>query len=300
MIVQLPAICTDRMIPLQNLLKEHSSTLWLSTFDDRPAKLFNGLQHIRATIIINEIAQAPLTMWATKYNRWYTQVRDGLFRVLRFSNITTWIYPGAFPKVGTQIEERIVEKLQFNRLFGTNATGEHKVYVHNAPEYWIPATSCKPFFYNDRGKRISPQIKTLGLLSRIDALVTTAVINSSLFYWWFILVSDCRHLNMREIEHFPLDLTIMSDEHKEALRSITQRLMEDYQKHTTRKETRNKHTGTVIYDEFHQKYSKPIIDEIDLILAWHYGFTDEELDFLINFDIKYRMGKQHGTDDEEG
>ncbi len=32
------------------------------------------------------------------------------------------------------------------------------------------------------------------------------------------------------------------------------------------------------------------IDDIDRILAQHYGFTDEELDFIINYDIKYRMG----------
>ena len=34
----------------------------------------------------------------------------------------------------------------------------------------------------------------------------------------------------------------------------------------------------------------PIIDEIDRLLAQHYGFTAEELDFIINYDIKYRMG----------
>jgi hypothetical protein len=37
--------------------------------------------------------------------------------------------------------------------------------------------------------------------------------------------------------------------------------------------------------------SKEIIDEIDRVLAKHYGFTDEELDFIINYDIKYRMGQ---------
>ena len=26
------------------------------------------------------------------------------------------------------------------------------------------------------------------------------------------------------------------------------------------------------------------------MLARHYGFTEEELDFIINYDIKYRMG----------
>ena len=34
-----------------------------------------------------------------------------------------------------------------------------------------------------------------------------------------------------------------------------------------------------------------IIDEIDKVLAQHYGFTDEELEFIINYDIKYRMGR---------
>ena len=33
--------------------------------------------------------------------------------------------------------------------------------------------------------------------------------------------------------------------------------------------------------------STPIIDQIDTVLAKYYGFTDEELDFIINYDIKY-------------
>ena len=28
------------------------------------------------------------------------------------------------------------------------------------------------------------------------------------------------------------------------------------------------------------------------LLAKHYGFTEEELDFIINYDIKYRMGDE--------
>ncbi len=47
------------------------------------------------------------------------------------------------------------------------------------------------------------------------------------------------------------------------------------------------------------EYSKPIIDEIDRILAQHYGFTSEELDFIINYDIKYRMGRDSGEESEE-
>ena len=40
------------------------------------------------------------------------------------------------------------------------------------------------------------------------------------------------------------------------------------------------------------KLSKPIIDEIDKLLAKSNGFTEEELDFIINYDMKYRMGDE--------
>ena len=58
-------------------------------------------------------------------------------------------------------------------------------------------------------------------------------------------------------------------------------------------------TGRVEYDEFYMKMSKPIIDEIDRVLAKHYGFTDEELDFIINYDIKYRMGLSNLSGEED-
>jgi len=41
-----------------------------------------------------------------------------------------------------------------------------------------------------------------------------------------------------------------------------------------------------------EKITVPYIDEIDRMIAEHYEFTDEELDFIINYDIKYRMGKE--------
>jgi hypothetical protein len=88
----------------------------------------------------------------------------------------------------------------------------------------------------------------------------------------------------------------MSEDIKKTLAELADELMIDLDKHKNRKEAYYKTTGKVIYDEFFPKYSKPIIDEIDRVLARHYGFTEEELDFIINYDIKYRMG----AEDEDG
>lgn len=48
------------------------------------------------------------------------------------------------------------------------------------------------------------------------------------------------------------------------------------------------------------KRSKSIIDAIDRVLAQHYGFTDEELDFIVNYDIKYCMGDELEATNENG
>ena len=77
------------------------------------------------------------------------------------------------------------------------------------------------------------------------------------------------------------------------LKAVSLALFEDYEANKYTKNTNYKSTGrNVIYDEYYPKRSKVIIDEIDKVLAKHYGFTEEELDFIINYDIKYRMGDE--------
>jgi len=43
---------------------------------------------------------------------------------------------------------------------------------------------------------------------------------------------------------------------------------------------------------------KSNLDETDRVPAAHYGFTDEELDFIINYGIKYRMGRDAENETE--
>ena len=49
-------------------------------------------------------------------------------------------------------------------------------------------------------------------------------------------------------------------------------------------------TGRTETQSFKVQKSKEIINKIDEVLATHYGFDEEEVDFLINYDIKFRVG----------
>ena len=72
---------------------------------------------------------------------------------------------------------------------------------------------------------------------------------------------------------------------------LVKRLMTSFKKTSENRIMRFTH-DTLTIQCIIPKLSKSIIDEIDELLAKHYGFTEEELDFIINYDIKYRMGDE--------
>ena len=125
------------------------------------------------------------------------------------------------------------------------------------------------------------------------------IANSSLFYWFFNTTSDCRHLTYETLSRLPVGFDKISNGIIERLNDLAIQLMVDYQKNRELYIRTSKKTGESKFDAYYPMRSKLIIDEIDKVLALHYGFTDEELDFIINYDIKYRMGKELEGEEEE-
>jgi hypothetical protein len=299
MIVQLPVVCTDRMIPIQSFMLREFGSNHFATFDDRPGKLFDGLEHIRATIFLSSKAAVPeRKKFATKYRRWGSEFRPHLFQDIEFQ-ANEFILPGTILKVGDPLHERVFQKVLHRKPLSYSFGGGFPVYFHNAPQYWIRATDFIPYFWNERdGEKPSVQIKQINLPSAEMSSSVNGILNCSLFYMWFIALSDCRHLNMREIELFPISLDSLPPKISSEVGDLVTELMQSYQTNKRRKVTYYRTTGNVEYDEYFPRKSKSIIDKIDKALAKHYGFTDEELDFIINYDIKYRMGRELDSDED--
>ena len=292
MIIPHSAICTDRMAEVQTVLFDDSVT-WSSTYDIRPSKLFEGVDQ-RLCIYVTWRANGGASSFTSRYHRWHEGKRPTLFQHLEYVDSTSFGFTNSVPKMDSLLDSSVLARLKGLAPLGLSLSGKrgHTIYYHNAPRYWVRATDFAPYFWNERnGEQISTQVKSLSFATEGDANAVVAALNSSLFYWWFLLLSDSRHLNLREIESFPVGLQTMGKSTKQRLAQLTDELMESFKRHSQRKETRYQATGKVVYDEFDQKPSKPIVDKIDRVLAEHYGFTEKELDFIINYDIKYRMGR---------
>ena len=115
-----------------------------------------------------------------------------------------------------------------------------------------------------------------------------STLNSSLFYVLYVVHSNCRDLNPSDILSFRVPPRVFEDQ--DVLKLSDQ--LHTAQQATSRFIVRMQRlTGQVRIQAFFPAEYKQVVDQIDRILARHYGFTDEELDFIINYDIKYRMGK---------
>lgn len=289
MIVQLPIVCSERMKNAQTLLGERKS--WIYTFDDRPGKLFDNLEHIRATVFLTTNNDGPI--YGTKYNRWYSETRKFLFQLQNpFSAI---ILDGTIPKIGNSIASSVFAKISCQKIIANyySPRSANIIYYHNAPQYFARFTDFVPYFVNSKGESvISSHVKPIYIRKKDDSDIILSVLNSSLFYWFNLLCSNCRDLTLREITNFPITIDTINGDNRNELYKLSKKLMKDYNKNAIRKTCFYKATGKVEFDEYHPSKSKAIINEIDKVLAKHYGFTEEELDFIINYDIKYRMGDE--------
>jgi hypothetical protein len=145
----------------------------------------------------------------------------------------------------------------------------------------------EPYFKSAEKNRSTDHLKDLFFENLAHAQRGAAIINSTCFYLWFTVQGNCRNITRTDIDSFPCGL--LSEASLHPLDSLFTKLMDDYRKHSKRRVYVYEASGEVEYDEFYVNKSKPILDEIDSVLAQHYGLTDEELDFLINYDIKYRL-----------
>jgi hypothetical protein len=143
----------------------------------------------------------------------------------------------------------------------------------------------------------SSRESTLLFPTNIDRDLASALLSSSIFFWLFSITTNGRDLNPIDLHDFPVDLNRLRAT-SAPLVGLAEMLMTDYEKNSQMKIKESAQTGTVEYQEFYPKLSKGIIDRIDFELQRFYSLSDDELDYIVNYDIKYRMGQgAEGCDD---
>lgn len=294
MIIQMSAFCTPRMQSFQDIWLEKAAFSSIAFFDDRPGKLFDNLQHIRVVIPIMKIGNPSTHIGTTRYNKFYTQCRGALFQTLIYYSSNNSRKEFSVIKIHTRIEESIVNKLwKYRRrvAFYENPTeNSNFVYYGYGYGYFGKILNFKSYF---KGEKIAESTgdKYYYINPSYDRDIFVALLNSSIFYWFYVNYSDGHNFTKTVIGNMPFDYDALGPYTKE-LKILVKDLMKDLSEKSGLKVANYKSTGKVEYAEYYPKRSKQIIDQIDSVLAKYYQFSLEELDFILNYDVKFRMGDE--------
>jgi hypothetical protein len=297
-IVPVSSISTEGYSELQDLILKLPAHL--SSYDDRPARLFEGLEHIQLTIHLleNKSTEKP-EHFVTECYRWSAVERDNLFPTIEFESVESSYLPGCVPKISTATEHSILRRLWADaKALGsqTTSSSRHQAFYSRKVHNFLQALDFVPKVFDGKGKLRPPsELKSLAFQKQEEAEAAFCILNSTLFRWFVNVFSDCRHVNKREVEGFRCDLNRLLQAQQKQVERLAEKLSASLQKHSEFREMRFAHDRLRVQCII-PKFSKPIIDEIDTMLARHYGFTDEDLDFILNYDIKYRLGRD--TDDQ--
>ncbi len=284
--VSLPS--TDRMQPLRTLLAIGHSVHYTS-FSTRPSKLFGDAEQ-RLTVYVQSPSVKP-QLFSGGYLKWYKEERNHLFACIDYVDVTPiedrnniWL------KVREKQERSILYKLFQQKCLSESqmlGVGEFLYYKNTGIRYFSTVTLRPPKCWINGVPTSSSRETVLSVNSRYKHIVHSFLLSST-FFLHYQSTSNCRDLNPSDILCTPVpDLSLVSIQ----LENLSSKAEDDYIAKGKVLKMQNKKTGLVELESLSPANSKFIIDEIDRVLAKHYGFTDEELDFIINYDIKYRMGR---------
>ena len=295
-IVPISSTATEGYYDLQQILQKRQ--LWFTSFDDRPAHLFDGLDKNTLSILLLSHTQQRPAICSSRLNRWNADEREYLFPKLQLHPTPQCPLPGCFPRIATELESSIWHKLfdRTEKLASAFSTfGKFTTYYSRKVNSFLQILDFTPEVRDGRGRLRPPsEFKEMKFSEQWHAAAAFCTLNSTLFRWFMDVVSDGSHVNRRETDLFPFDPRSAKPLSDEFVR-LGKKLSADLKKHSFSRKMSYSH-DTLTVQCIVPKFSKPILDEIDTLLAGHYGFTPAELDFIINYDIKYRLGQ--GSEDE--
>lgn len=272
-VIPLSYVSTIRMNKIRAYLKNNTDKQIVLNFADRPDSLFSCV-HQKLTILFAQKGTNVNKVYSSSYNYWYTEERTKLFcniltKAIDVSNVSYW------PKIGNEIEQRLYNSFLKKEGLGINdfhtKTETKDLYINQRGCFWMKIFS----------KNIASNSYARYGVPKEYHSFAYCLLNSSLFFLMWIIVSDGWHITNKELNFIKFPKHISSPEIWDNLKSQLEQELEDTKEYVGTKQ--------VEYEYKHKK-CKNTIDRIDYELAKTYGLSDKELTYIINFGLKYRMG----------
>ncbi|HPL05517.1 MAG TPA: Eco57I restriction-modification methylase domain-containing protein [Bacteroidales bacterium] len=272
-VLPLSYVATKRMKKIRDLLIFKTPKQLLINYADRPDCLFTGV-HQKLTILICSNFVEKSEIYTSGYNYWYKNERKNLLtdKELVLADHTKLCY---VPKIANATEKSIFDKILAKKndksfLNLTKSGQPNNLFLNMRACFWIKAFSFNPGSKEYKGFHFEETQQPYIL----------SLLNSNLFFFFWIVTSDCWHITNKELTSFKVILKNVDFDKFKILSKNLERKLEETKQYIGTKQTDY---------AYKHKFCKTEIDLIDNELATIYDLTNEEAEYLKNYHLKYRM-----------
>ena len=281
-IVPISLTSSDSLTGVHRLLMNNCDTIHISSYAVRPKPVFENAM-VNTSILLFQKTETPCQhLFSTKMHRRGNEFDlQRLIDNLQFVDVKGQTLYGRIPKIGSEIEKNIL-----NKLFSYTKLGS------------FIKTSGSPIVYRFAGGRYFKVVTNYSIGSSAERTIYFAnskianavgcILSSNLSFWFYQIFSDNLNWKTYEIENFTIPQ--LSTTNIEYLDELYSRYLSDIEDKANIRTTSGESTYNVdSFKEYKIVRSKAIIDEIDDYIGPLYRLTQEEIDFIKNYELEFRM-----------
>lgn len=273
-IIPISYVSTSRMASVRRYVEQNTSAQYVLSYADRPDCLFVGV-HQKLNILLAQktFENNNHEIYTSDYNYWYKSQRNSLFEKTDALK-NSFINENYYPKLANNIEESIFAKVNSDTdtiISKQVSSCENPLYLNKRAAFWIKSFIEAPY----KSKEYS-----IINYNKEDLHLINCILNSSLYWWYWIKVSDCWHITNKELYNFYVpSISKMQEKKFEKLSVELNNLLEN---------TKVKIDSKQAMYEYKHRLCKHHIDLIDDELAKIYKLNEEELSYIKNYQLYYR------------
>lgn len=300
LVLPIATACTDGFGPAREVWDRSCCSVHTSHFDAVPCSLFEGVVQ-RVSIFEGKKHDrncagpdnntGECKWYTTRYHRWKKDERLTLLDSIQFVSAPEKNTIRSIAKIGSELERNLLSVLEKHspagRYFSRTTEPQNRVFYKRRWSYFLLFCDFIPKKWDERGNLQRPsELKTIDIVPEMDAPALIAIYSSTLFWWYFSVFTDNRNINRRDLAAFPIPK--LSDDQKQRLASLGHELMVELKSCSEVRTCTYKSVGTIRNTYYRQAHTRPVIDQIDRILADLYGMSSEQLSFILKYEYRFR------------
>lgn len=281
-IVPISLTSSDSLTGVHRILMGNCDTIHISSYAVRPKPVFENAVVNTSILLFQKTGTPCQHLYSTKMHRRGSEFDlQKLIDNLQFVDVKGQTLYGRIPKIGSEIEKNILNKLFKQKKLGTlvKTSGSPIIYRFAGGRYFKVVTN-----YSNG----SSAERTIFFANKKIADAVGCILSSNLSFWFYQIFSDNLNWKTYEIENFTLPQ--LSTENVEYLDKLYSRYLIDIEAKANVRTTSGESTYNVdSFKEYKIVRSKAIIDEIDDYICPLYGLSQEETDFIKNYELEFRL-----------